>query len=90
MLALARAVGETLAVALVIGNSTNVPDSIFSPAYTMASVIANQFREVENDMHLAALIYVALLLFLITFVINAVARLLVWRVTKGVRATVYE
>jgi len=90
MLGLARAVGETLAVALVIGNSTNVPDSIFSPAYTMASVIANQFREVENDMHLASLIYVALLLFLITLAINAAARVLVWRVTRGQRATVYE
>jgi len=90
ILGLARAVGETLAVALVIGNSPRVPDSIFAPAYTMASVIANQFREVENDMHLAALIYIALLLLVITLVINALARLLVWRVTGGQRPTVLE
>jgi len=90
ILGLARAIGETLAVALVIGNSTNVPDSIFSPAYTMASVIANQFREVENDMHRAALIYVGLLLLIITLIINAFARLLVWRVTKGQITTVIE
>jgi phosphate transport system permease protein len=90
ILGLARAIGETLAVALVIGNSTNVPDSIFSPGYTMASVIANQFREVENDMHLAALIYIGLLLLIITLLVNAFARLLVWRVTRGVVTTVIE
>jgi len=90
ILGLARAIGETLAVAMVIGNSTNVPDSIFSPAYTMASVIALQFREVENDMHRAALIYVGLLLLLITLIVNALARLLVWRVTKGQITTVIE
>ncbi len=90
ILGLARAIGETLAVALVIGNSTKVPDSIFSPAYTMASVIANQFREVENSTHEAALIYVGLLLLLITLVVNAIARLLVWRVTKGQITTVIE
>jgi phosphate transport system permease protein len=90
ILGLARAIGETLAVALVIGNSTNVPDSIFSPGYTMASVMANQFREVENDMHLAALIYIGLLLLIITLLVNAFARLLVWRVTRGVVTTVIE
>ena len=90
ILGLARAIGETLAVALVIGNSTAVPHSIFSPAYTMASVIANQFREAENDMHVAALIYVGLLLLIITLLVNAVARVLVWRVTKGQITTVIE
>jgi phosphate transport system permease protein len=90
ILGLARAIGETLAVALVIGNSTRVPHSIFSPAYTMASVIANQFTEVENDMHRAALLYVGLLLLLITLVVNVIARLLVWRVTKGQITTVIE
>lgn len=90
ILGLARAIGETLAVALVIGNSTNVPDSIFSPAYTMASVIANQFREVENSMHEAALIYIGLLLLLITLLVNAIARALVWRVTRGQITTVVE
>ena len=90
ILGLARAIGETLAVALVIGNSTNVPDSIFSPAYTMASVIANQFREVENPAHEAALIYIGLLLLLITLLVNAIARALVWRVTRGQITTVVE
>jgi len=90
ILGLARAIGETLAVALVIGNSTNVPDSIFSPAYTMAAVIANQFREVENPMHEASLIYVGLVLLLITLLVNAIARALVWRVTRGQITTVIE
>ena len=90
ILGLARAIGETLAVALVIGNSTKIPDSIFSPAYTMASVIANQFREVENDMHTASLIYIGLLLLIITLIVNAFARLLVWRVTGGQNTTVIE
>jgi phosphate transport system permease protein len=90
ILGLARAIGETLAVALVIGNSTNVPDSVFSPAYTMASVIANQFREVENSTHEAALIYIGLLLLLITLLVNAIARALVWRVTRGQNTTVVE
>ncbi len=90
ILGLARAIGETLAVALVIGNSTDIPDSIFSPAYTMASVIANQFREVENDMHTSALIYIGLLLLIISLIVNAFARLLVWRVTGGQNTTVIE
>ncbi|TAK67810.1 MAG: phosphate ABC transporter permease subunit PstC [Dehalococcoidia bacterium] len=90
ILGLARAIGETLAVAMVIGNSTNVPDSIFSPAFTMPSVIALQFREVENDMHSAALLYIGLLLLIITLIVNALARLLVWRVTKGQITTVIE
>jgi phosphate transport system permease protein len=90
ILGLARAVGETLAVTLVIGNRVEIPDNIFAPTYTMASVIANQFTEVENEMHRAALIEVALLLLVVTFLINVVARTLVWRVTKGQRAVVQE
>ena len=89
ILGLARAVGETLAVTLVIGNSVRIPDNIFAPAYTMASVIANQFNE-ATGIHRAALIEVALILLIITFAINVVARLLVWRVTKGQRAVVQE
>src|SRR6185437_8674084 len=84
ILGLARAVGETLAVTLVIGNSVNIPDNIFAPAYTMASVIANQFPE-ATALHRAALIEVALILLGITFVINVIARLLVWKVTHGQR-----
>ncbi len=89
ILGLARAVGETLAVTLVIGNSVQIPGNIFAPAYTMASVIANQFPE-ATGLHRAALIEVALILLAITFVINVVARLLVWKVTGGQRAVVQE
>lgn len=89
ILGLARAVGETLAVTLVIGNSVKIPDNIFSPAYTMASVIANQFPE-ATSLHRSALIQVALILLLITFVINVIARLLVWKVTGGQRVVVQE
>ena len=89
ILGLARAVGETLAVTLVIGNSVKIPENVFSPAYTMASVIANQFPE-ATGVHQAALIEVALILLGITFVINVVARLLVWKVTGGQRAVVQE
>lgn len=89
ILGLARAVGETLAVTLVIGNSVKIPDNIFSPAYTMASVIANQFPE-ATSLHRSALIEVALILLMITFVINVIARLLVWKVTGGQRVVVQE
>jgi phosphate transport system permease protein len=89
ILGLARAVGETLAITLVIGNSTRIPENIFSPAYTMASLIANQFGE-ATGLHQSALLEVALILLVITFAINVVARLLVWRVTNGMRATVQE
>ncbi|RLT27756.1 MAG: phosphate ABC transporter permease subunit PstC [Chloroflexi bacterium] len=90
ILGLARAVGETLAVTLVIGNRVAIPTNIFAPGYTMASAIANQFTEVENNMHRASLLEVALVLLVITFIINAVARFLVWRVTGGVRVAVQE
>jgi phosphate transport system permease protein len=89
ILGLARAVGETLAVTLVIGNSVTLPSNIFAPAYTMASVIANQFPE-SAGLHQAALIEVALVLLAITFLINGLARLLVWKVTGGQRVTVQE
>jgi phosphate transport system permease protein len=90
ILGLARAVGETLAVTLVIGNRVGIPHTIFDPAYTMASAIANQFTEVENDMHRASLLEVALVLLIMTFLINVAARVLVWRVTKGQRVSVVE
>ena len=90
ILGLARAVGETLAVTLVIGNRAAIPDTIFAPTYTMASVIANQFHEADGATHRAALLEVALVLLLMTFLINVIARLLVWRVTNGQRAVVIE
>ncbi len=76
-LALARALGETMAVTMVIGNDTALHASLFSPGYTIASVIANEFAEASDDMHLSALVEIGLVLFLITIAINALARLLV-------------
>ena len=90
ILGLARAVGETLAVTLVIGNRAAIADTIFSPTYTMASVIANQFQEADGPTHRAALLEVALVLLVMTFLINVIARFLVWRVTNGQRAVVVE
>ena len=76
-LGLARALGETMAVTMVIGNDTNLNASLFANGYTIASVIANEFAEASSDMHLSALIEIGLVLFLITMIINALARLLI-------------
>jgi len=82
MLGLGRAVGETMAVTMVIGNRAQISASLFDPSYTMASVIANEFSEATSDMYLSALIELALVLFVITIVINALAKLLVWSMEK--------
>lgn len=82
MLGLGRAVGETMAVTMVIGNTPQTSWSIFAPQYTMASVIANQFAEASDKMHLSALVEIGLLLFAITLGINAVSRLLIWRMAR--------
>ena len=83
ILGLGRALGETMAVTMLIGNRHEVSASLFAPGYTMAAAIANEFTEATTDIHLAALAYVALVLFAITVVVNALARLLIWRVSKG-------
>jgi phosphate transport system permease protein len=83
ILGLGRALGETMAVTMVIGNSTDLPKSLFAPSYTLASVIANEFAEASGDLYLSSLIEIGLALFLVTIVVNAVARLLVWAVTRG-------
>jgi phosphate transport system permease protein len=83
ILGLGRALGETMAVTMLIGNRNEVAASLFAPGYTMAAVIANEFSEAATDMHFAALTYVALLLFVVTVLVNAGARLLIWRVAKG-------
>jgi phosphate transport system permease protein len=80
ILGLGRALGETMAVTMVIGNSPEIKASLFAPSYTMASVIANEFAEATSDLHLAALAEIGLLLFAVTLLLNIVARLLVWRV----------
>ncbi|OIO18652.1 MAG: phosphate ABC transporter permease subunit PstC [Ignavibacteria bacterium CG1_02_37_35] len=82
MLGLGRAVGETMAVTMVIGNRALISPSLFDPAYTMASVIANEFSEATSDMYLSALIQLALVLFVITIFINAFAKLLVWSMER--------
>jgi phosphate transport system permease protein len=83
MLGLGRALGETMAVTMVIGNRPEISASLFAPGYTMASLIANEFSEATNDMHLSALMAVGATLFVITLVVNAVARWLVWSVSRG-------
>jgi phosphate transport system permease protein len=80
MLGLARAIGETMAVTMVIGNSSlNVNFSLFTPGYTMASAIANQFREADTELYFSALVYVALVLLVVSGIVNALARLIVWK-----------
>jgi phosphate transport system permease protein len=82
MLGLGRALGETMAVTMVIGNRPEISASLFAPGYTMASLIANEFSEATNDMHLSALMAVGAVLFMITLLVNAVARWLVWQVSR--------
>jgi len=82
ILGLGRAIGETMAVTMVIGNRPQISASLFEPSYTIASVIANEFTEATQDLYLSALVELGLILFLVTFVVNAIARLLVWSVTR--------
>jgi len=82
ILGLGRAIGETMAVTMVIGNRPEISPSLFQPSYTLASVIANEFTEATADIYLSSLVELGLILFLVTFVVNAIARLLVWRVTR--------
>ena len=86
MLGLGRALGETMAVTMVIGNHPEIPHSLCAPSYTLASVIANEFSEATGDLYLSALIEIGLALFLVTIVVNAIARLMVWVVTRGAPA----
>lgn len=83
MLALGRAVGETMAVTMVIGNRPDISACLFNPAYTLASLIANEFTEATYDLYVSVLIELGLVLFGITLVLNAIARLLVWRASRG-------
>jgi phosphate transport system permease protein len=88
ILGLGRALGETMAVAMTIGNHAVISKSLFAPGNTLASVIANEFSEATGDLYLSALIEIGLALFLVTIVVNAIARLLVWAVTRGAPARV--
>jgi phosphate transport system permease protein len=82
ILGLGRALGETMAVTMVIGNRAEIAASLFAPGHTMASVIANEYAEASSDVHLAALSEIGLLLFGVTLLLNIAARLLVWRVGR--------
>jgi phosphate transport system permease protein len=82
MLGFGRALGETMAVTMVIGNTPKVSWSLFAPQYTMASVIANEFTEAVEALHLHALVEIGLVLFIITLIVNVASRMLIWRMTR--------
>jgi phosphate transport system permease protein len=88
ILGLGRALGETMAVTMVIGNRPEIVRNLLAPAYSMASVIANEFSEAADDTYRSALIEIGLALFIVTIIVNALARLLVWAVTRGAPARV--
>jgi phosphate transport system permease protein len=83
IIGLGRAVGETMAVTMLIGNRPQIVASLFAPANTIASAIANEFTEATSEIYLQSLIQLGLVLFVVTFIINALARILVWSVTRG-------
>jgi phosphate transport system permease protein len=91
MLGFGRALGETVAVTMVIGNNPQISTSLYAPQYTMAAVIANEFTEATDDIYLSALVEIGLVLFVMTLIINALSRLLIWsmarpRRPRGLRA----
>ena len=83
ILGLGRALGETMAVTMVIGNRPEIAKSLFAPGYTLASAIANEFTEAVGNVYFSALMEMALILFVITLIVNALAVLLVWSTTRG-------
>lgn len=83
ILGLGRAIGETMAVTMVIGNRPEISASLFAPGYTIASVIANEFTEATGDLYLSALIEMGLILFIVTFIVNGLAKLLILSVSRG-------
>lgn len=85
VLGLGRALGETMAVAMVIGNNPQISASLFAPAATMASVIANEYAEADSDLHISALCLIAVTLFFVTLSVNFLARLLVWQKQKAAK-----
>jgi len=87
MLGFGRALGETMAVTMVIGNNPQVTASLFAPQHTMAAVIANEFTEAADDLYLSALVEIGLVLFALTILINGISRFLIWRTGRVVVAT---
>jgi phosphate transport system permease protein len=88
ILGLGRALGETIAVTMVIGNNLDLSASLLHPGYTMASIIANEFTEATFDLYLHALIEIGLILFVMTLLINSIARLLIWRVSRRTKVEI--
>jgi phosphate transport system permease protein len=83
MLGFGRALGETMAVTMVIGNNPQVSLSLFAPQYTMAAVIANEFTEAADELYLSALVEIGLFLFIITLIVNSLSRLLIWSMSRN-------
>ena len=83
VLALGRALGETMAVTMLIGNRAEIAKSLFAPGYTMASVIANEFSEATDNLYLSSLVEIGLALFLVTIAVNIIAQALIWSITRG-------
>jgi phosphate transport system permease protein len=84
MLGFGRALGETMAVTMVVGNNPQLSASLFAPQYTMAAVIANEFTEATDDLYLHALVEIGLVLFIITLIVNAGSRVLIWAMSRSV------
>ena len=82
MLGFGRALGETMAVTMVIGNNAQITTSLYAPQYTMAAVIANEFAEAADDIHLSALVEIGLVLFVMTLIINSLSRMLIWSMAR--------
>ncbi len=85
MLGFGRALGETMAVTMLIGNNPQITWSLYAPQYTMAAVLANEFTEADNDLYLNALVEIGLVLFVITLIINVLSRLLIWSMARQKR-----
>jgi phosphate transport system permease protein len=85
MLGFGRALGETMAVTMVIGNNPRISASLFAPQHTMAAVLANEFTEADTVMHLNALIEIGLVLFIITLIVNSLSRVLIWTMARGAK-----
>ncbi len=82
MLGFGRALGETMAVTMVIGNNPQITTSLYAPQYTMAAVIANEFTEATDDVYLSALVEIGLVLFVMTLIINSLSRMLIWSMAR--------
>ena len=85
MLGFGRALGETMAVTMVIGNNPQISLSLFAPQYTMAAVLANEFAEATEDLHLHALVEIGLVLFIVTLIINGISRMFIWSMGRQKR-----